>query len=542
MKNLSVFNQFCAVAFFVIILNYSVQVDSIPAFPGAEGFGTETKGGRGGRVIKVTNLLPSGPGSLYDACMAGGSRIVVFEVSGAIKGNIYLNFHYITIAGQTAPGEGITIEGGLTNRRGISDMVIRFLRFRQRALGPDDVATIWQSRNVVLDHCSFGWGCDENMDFSETKDITMQWCIINESAIYKPGTQILCHDKGIPHNYGIIHKYGEASHLSLHHTLMAQHERRYPLLNAEEDDIRNNVMYNWASLCIYFSGGYPDQHSIPFPHKLNVVGNYFKRGPQDEGAGPIAGYSDMHIYNKDNYVTNGVVTVSHSLSEPFPDSPEITTHSAQEAYDLVLDKAGAWPRDSLDRRNVNEVRTGTGGYGRKETPLTKSSGTVPDDNDEDGMPDQWEIINGLDPDIADNNGTDLHRTYTNIEVYLNQLAERLIAGENDPLNNPISVGVAEKMLNEKLSCFSHTPNPFSGQISITMPNDINSPGNVCFEIINIHGQVLYSADISAKYPEKVIQWNGKGTNGREVTAGIYLARIRQLNNNKILKMSKFIKI
>ncbi|MFH1759767.1 MAG: T9SS type A sorting domain-containing protein [bacterium] len=508
---------------------------ALPAFPGAEGYGVETIGGRGGRVIKVTNLMPSGPGSLYDACMAIGPRIVVFEVSGTIRGSININSHYITIAGQTAPGEGITIEGHLGNMRGISDIVVRFLRVRQKAQGPDDVATIYQARNVILDHCSFGWGCDENMDFSYTRDITMQWCIINESAIYKPGTTILCHDKGIPHNYGIIHAYGDASKFSMHHNLLAQHERRYPLTDGHANDIRNNVMYNWSSYCIYFSFGYTP--SIPYPHTTNIVNNYFKRGTY-RGATPIqfqaTNKEDWKLYIAGNYLTgSGVMAATNYIPLPAPleGTPNITTHTAEEAYNRVIKYVGAWPRDSLDRRNIMETQTGTGTYGRHETPLTKKSGTVPEDTDDDGMPDEWETQNGLDPNKADASGTDLHGTYTNIEVYINQLADKLIGWDVNGTKDFKEKPAFESLSGKTLHIY---PNPFvPGSLLEIGISDFQYKGAMGLELVDIKGRILNEWHI------KKDDFNSSGnfsvTINQKITSGIYLLKLTDINGNKIFR-------
>jgi len=190
----------------------------LPAFPGAEGFGCTTTGGRGGRVIKVTNLNSSGPGSLQAACSAEGPRIVVFDTSGIIPGDVIIDQNQITIAGQTAPGAGITIRGRLMTRYGdetFEDIVVRFLRVR-----PDpttgvsgDAIQFSKVENCVIDHVSCSWANDETIDIYYAHDVTIQWCTIEESDLEG-------HSKGVPHNYGMINSPG-GGRISLHHTLFA---------------------------------------------------------------------------------------------------------------------------------------------------------------------------------------------------------------------------------------------------------------------------------------------------------------------------------
>ena len=167
------------------------QPADLKAFPGAEGWGAGSKGGRGGRVIKVTNLNASGPGSLAEACAAEGPRIVVFEVSGVIRGDVRITSPYLTIAGQTAPGAGITIEGIVSSYdHGVHDLILRHLRVRpQRSvgsggdciqlggLGPNGTGTY----NLILDHLSLSWATDETIDLYHAHDVTVQWCTIEES-------------------------------------------------------------------------------------------------------------------------------------------------------------------------------------------------------------------------------------------------------------------------------------------------------------------------------------------------------------------------
>jgi hypothetical protein len=437
------------------------------AFPGAEGAGKNTTGGRGGRVIKVTNLNDSGTGSLRAAVDATGSRIVVFEVSGNIKlrSRLQIRNGDITIAGQTAPGDGICLQDYETNITA-NNVIIRYLRFR---LGDTNVATIesdaiWgrEIENIVLDHCSMSWSIDEVASFYHTKNFTMQWCIISES-MNNSG-----HAKGA-HGYGGI--WG-GSPASFHHNLLAHHTNRNPRFDGglrggtgtgkfgvDKLDYRNNVVYNWSGNST--TGGENGEY--------NIVNNYYKFGPatptnrrnriveiwRDNTFG--SGYGIFHVTG--NFVFgNQTVTannwnggvdfqsnsgVTRALAErttPFPTTNSIPAHTAEQAYEAVLTYGGAsLKRDAIDTRIVGEVRNGTatfsGSVSRLQGIIDKQSdvGGWPTllslnplmDTDGDGMPDTWEIANKLSPTIANANAKDLSTAYDNIEVYVNSIIKSI---------------------------------------------------------------------------------------------------------------------
>ena len=445
------------------------------AFPGAEGAGKNTTGGRGGKVIKVTNLNDSGAGSLRDAINQSGKRIIIFEVSGNIKlkSRLQIKNGDLTIAGQTAPGDGICIQDYEVNIAA-NNVIIRYMRFR---LGDTNVATIesdalWgrEIENIIIDHCSMSWSIDEAASFYHNKNFTMQWCIIAES-MNNSG-----HAKG-NHGYGGI--WG-GSPATFHHNLLAHHTNRNPRFDGgkryssgsgtgigkygiDKVDYRNNVIYNWSSNSAY--GGENGEY--------NIVNNYYKYGPatasnrsrimqvyKDNTAGATnpndygPGYGSFYIAG--NFVFgNSTVTANNwgggvnyqsgvtqalvQRNTPFS-AEEIPGHTAEQAFEAVLAYAGAsYKRDAVDIRIADEVRNGTANYKGSRTGLSGiidsqndvggwpalNSLPAPKDTDGDGMPDDWEIANKLDPNKANANGRDLSTAYDNIEVYMNSLIKEI---------------------------------------------------------------------------------------------------------------------
>lgn len=217
----------------VIVLTFFILSPAagaeLPAFPGAEGFGAVAMGGRGGKVIKVTNLNSSGPGSLQAACEAKAPRMVVFEVGGVIRGDIAIKHSYITIAGQTAPSPGITIEGRLLSRpepwQRLHDIVVRFIRIRPPpTTGHEgDAIQLPDTERVILDHLSLSWANDEMIDVIHSSEFTLQWSTLEESDLEG-------HGKGVAHNYGIISAYPNSGNITIHHNLFAHQSRRSPSL------------------------------------------------------------------------------------------------------------------------------------------------------------------------------------------------------------------------------------------------------------------------------------------------------------------------
>jgi len=424
----------------------------LPAFPGAEGFGAVSVGGRGGQVLKVTNLNASGAGSLQAACNVSGPRTVVFDVSGVIHGDVTVPHPYITIAGQTAPGAGITIEGRMIGYGyDLHDATVRFLRFRRLRPPPTqysqgDCITMGQSSNCILDHCSFSWGTDEVVDIYEAHDWTVQWCSIEES------------DPIDSHNYGFICRATNSGNVSVHHNLFAHHYRRAPCLSPHRmdrpGDVRNNVIYD-VYQCFVHDG---ERRGV-----VNIIGNHYIYGPSHDRIFMIAAYDDgtYHIagnylghYQGSDYGPFGDLSGGESfpswvqynylgtkLASP-ASVPPVTTHSSTQAYDIVLAQAGCFPRDRVTLRTVQEVRDGTGSCNRNapDTPSDAwyldglTPGAAPQDSDNDGMPDAWEDANGLNKLVGTDHSQVMPSGYTAIEEYINELADQLVHGPDDPAN------------------------------------------------------------------------------------------------------------
>lgn len=424
----------------------AVVEEGVRAFPGAQGFGALATGGRGGRVIKVTTLNATGAGSLQEALNQDEPRIIVFAVSGAIKGDIEVPFGNVTIAGQTAPGGGITIMGRFTGEYevGVDNMIIRHVRVRPVYEGTsgEQFDSIQFSRNATLifDHVSASFGVDETVDLYEAKNVTVQWSTIESSAVDG-------HPEG-NHNYGLING-PDGKGITLHHNLFAHHKNRSPAIANGPAEVHNNVMYNVRHGFI---------HHNPATGRFNITGNYFKAGGDDTLV-PFFfddedGFSDPNLtyYLADNHIDdpasdcNGVVNnpwteCSQDLSAPADrrvdsqfsfsgDSylPPIV-QSSSAAYDAVLAGAGAFPRDIVTRNSVEHARTRTGSWGSYALtdPMDGlTAGTAPADADDDGIADDWEASHGLDSGDASDNQKEMPSGYPAIEEYINELADKLV--------------------------------------------------------------------------------------------------------------------
>ncbi len=418
-----------------------VAIGDLPAFPGAEGFGSHTPGGRGGQVIEVTNLNPDGPGSLKAAVDTKGPRIVVFRVSGTIQLKRQLNIRepFITIAGQTAPGDGICLRGAYI-WVGTHDVVIRYLRVRvgDSPEGPDpgtrdalDVAgKADEVYNVVIDHCSFSWALDETVStWYGARDVTIQWCIVSEPLMDS------LHPQG-SHSTGVLLGSGENT-VSVHHCLLAHNNGRNPLLAADRGksviDWRNNVVYNYGGSGCGNARG---------PIDINYVGNYIKMGPNSRGPGAFrtTPEDDQLYFVQDNIWPGRSEESTDSMvlgrrNTPPPDKiispvpinvPPVITQSAVDVYETVLSFSGSIlpVRDVVDARIAEEVRTDTGAIIDTQWDVggwpEYRSVDPPTDTDHDGMPDDWEQRYGFTSDDPTDGPEDKDGDgYTNVEEYLN---------------------------------------------------------------------------------------------------------------------------
>jgi hypothetical protein len=429
------------------------------AFPGAEGYGRFARGGRGGKVYEVTTLNDAGPGSLREAVEAEGPRTVVFRVGGTInlKSKLVIKNPYITIAGQTAPGDGIATRGYTFGCLGAHDVIIRYVRIR---IGDESGQTMDGSGmgggtdHAIMDHCSIAWSIDEGFSSRGGKNITLQRSLIAEPLNMSIHSHYVDSGKGHGFAGSISGDIG-----SFHHNLLANCAgRNWSLAGgltgggkfAGHLDIRNNVVYNWNHRTN--DGGV---------RNLNLVGNYYIPGPATKVFHLLKAIMEMKLpddvqqyyvsdnvmegrpqYDADNWKNGGVIGEYDRypdmvLAEPFCPS-FITEHSAKDAYESVMADVGAnYPRyDAIDARTVKDVlrrgftfkgsKTGlpgipdsvkdVGGY------VELKGGEAPADRDHDGMPDAWEQKNNLNPDDA----TDGHRDaagdgYTNLERYLNSI-------------------------------------------------------------------------------------------------------------------------
>ena len=400
-----------------------------PAFPGAEGFGADTPGGRGGAVIAVTNLDDSGPGSFRAACDAEGPRIVIFRVGGLIdlKKNIVIKNPNITIAAQTAPGDGICLHDHQLIID-THDVILRYLRSRPGDISGKEVDAIsiaGSSRNVIADHCSATWSVDEALSPSGgISDVTVQWCLIAE------GLNQSVHHKGA-HGYGsLVRAIGG---LTMHHNLWAHNRGRNPRLGDNYGrppyprfDVRNNVIYDY---------GGPSVTGDRL--QANYVNNYIRPGPETkrrETIGPKESAVALQFYLDGNEIDGKVTADLFSrmdsvsiASKPF-DVPRVRTVSATKAYRMVLADVGATVpvRDAVDARIVADVRNRTGHFVDSQKQVGGwpgyKPGAPPRDSDSDGIPDEWEVAHGLNPHDASDAGKMLSSGYTAIEEYVNSLA------------------------------------------------------------------------------------------------------------------------
>lgn len=451
-----------------------VEAQNVVSFPGAEGFGKYTTGGRGGKVYAVTKLTDDGSeGTLRFALHQKGPRYIVFKTGGTIylESPLKIQEGDITIAGQTAPGDGITIANYETFIAA-DNVIIRYMRFRmgdQKKFEGDALGARF-IKNLIVDHCSMSWSTDETVSIYVNENTTLQWCVIAESL------RNSFHQKGA-HGYGGI---SGGKFASFHHNIYAHHDSRNPRLGeyagskfalTDLTDFRNNVIYNWGHNNIYGGEGM----------NVNLINNYYKLGPATTTKQRIVAIDknekpQTEVYNiwgkyyingnvvegspevtKDNW-TEGVFSQMKSsyhltdkdkneikINQPHDIQNNVKTHSAKEAYEKILQIGGAsLVRDAVDVHVLKDVKNGSFTYkgskgstnGIIDSQLDVggfpklNEGKPLLDSDNDGMPDEWEIKHQLNPKLANSNGRDLDKNYDNIEVYFNDIVKKITEGQN----------------------------------------------------------------------------------------------------------------
>ena len=541
----------------------------VRAFPGAEGGGMYTRGGHGGKVLEVTTLFDTiatnVPGTLRWAVNQSGARTVVFRVSGTIVlvSDLKISRDSITIAGQTAPGDGICL------RRyplivSANEVIVRYLRVRlgDESGGESDAmsgftnATTGYKNHIIVDHCSASWSQDETLSYYGNDYVTVQWCIISES-LYNSN-----HPKGA-HGYGGI--WGGRDHTSFHHNLLAHHSSRNPRLSGTGTttgcynvDLRNNVIYNWG-----FNSAYGGEAST-----ANFVNNYYKPGPATKSGVRSRIYNPSDTlgrwYIQGNFV-EGNPTVSNDnwaggvnpsiapkdinsirATTPFPALP-VSMQTAQQAHDLVLQYAGdVFPRrDTVDARIVNETKTGTVTYGGRTYAIaqgfdsTKVYGIIdsqtdvggwpvlnsvpaPIDSDHDGMPDDWELAHHLNPNDAGDRNVVGADGYTMLEVCLNELMGA----------NPSTTTGTEKESSppDRFSLDQNYPNPFNPSTHFGFR--IADFGFVSLRVFDALGREIATLVNDMRQPGTyAVQWDASS-----YPSGVYFYCLKAGNNISTKKM------
>jgi hypothetical protein len=408
---------------FSALTAFAAQAQTV-AFPGAEGFGAMATGGRGGGIYHVTNLDDSGAGSFRDA-VSKPNRTVVFDISGVIKmGDKIRADSNITIAGQTAPGDGVVLYGNGVSFSG--NTIIRYMRFRGSmgmARGACTVAAD-HLKDIIFDHVSIQWGRWDNLHIENSSNITFQYCMIGEGID--------------PQRFGSLME--GPTDITVHHCLWIDNQSRNPKAKAVIEYV-NNVVYNWGS------GGFIGGHSAA-DHYQDILNNYFIAGPNSSNKFITMFTATDHVYQKGNYVDldkdgqlNGrMVDDSDFVSATATVLKQSSTHDktpvkmddAATAYQKVIASVGAsFKRDKVDARLISDLKSlGKNGLIIKADNESGGQPTIESvkglvDTDGDGMPDDWEKKNGLNAkDAADGNGNKLSKQYTNVEMYINGLVSK----------------------------------------------------------------------------------------------------------------------
>jgi hypothetical protein len=535
---------------------------SVPAFPGAEGFGAKTPGGRGGRVIEVTNLNDSGAGSLRAAIEATGPRIVVFRTGGTITlaTHIVISSPFITIAGQTAPGDGVQVRGGGLKIE-THDVVLRYLKLRPgdllgspKSTGLDGLyfngVRGKETCNVIVDHCSVVWGSDTGgISMSvDVHDVTVQ------NSINGEGLYLSHHNEGVPpkgHSKGIVisdlqgdYGRGHPTRITLFRNLFTTSDDRNPSLQqVESAEMVNNVIYNWGK-----HAGFGNVFS------LNLIKNFFIKGPETTHLvawkPTVKSGEVLHtsaVFEQGN-LTEGFSTVRGSPDSVYasatlsPYSLSSLEVDPQQAYNEIVASVGATlpVRDSVDQRIINNLKNRSGnflnGVGSPAPTISWPSlaaGTPPVDSDHDGMPDDWELSHGLNPKNAEDRNSTAPSGYTYVEEYFNGLIVTL------RISKPSTVTFEE----------IRTGGSTSSTAVATSANLTGVMGQLYLAAIstNPNASVTGVSGLGLSWTLMKAQCSGQNTTGVEVwralgkpsSNGLVTANLSAVPNNAVIAVSRY---
>jgi pectate lyase len=567
------------------ILHFTFYIlHSLPAFPGAEGWGANTPGGRGGQVLIVTNTNAYGPGSFFDALSTPGPRIIVFRTSGVITFDrihdpaFELNGPYsnVTIAGQTSPGS-ITLKGTFNNNGGsilycyqkcradnFHDGIFRFLRFRANC-GNMDGITMTYSHNFILDHCDISGASDESLDLTHDSTFTVQWCTIANPCVGYGN-----------YGYGSLMAYDPSSKITMHHNLWAHLVHRAPYLHWSDIpgyatpydgliEYSNQISYN-IEKCGFILGNHIGDYQ-PGGIRINMRGNTFRAGPNtDYGVWRDISLSEAKVYDVDNYCyfedgTEGPCPFlggtdpegdpddryGEKMASRWDEIPPVTYTASAQAYEEVLNWVGAFPRDSMTRRTVYEVQTQTGDFLTNSTqrnalnqgtPLITTGPPAPADSDNDGMPDFWEAAMGFNQNSASDNSQDHDGDgYLNIEEYINDLALARVCRD---YYNPV-YPIPSNWDDYNPSCCAQVSDVDTYHPAVSVANSISirsnpyaGQGPLGIVLPSISG-VIQVLDIQGRIIIEEKADNAMNLNGAMLVPGLYLVRWQENNNIRAAK-------
>ena len=553
----------CCSAIFFLLSFSLLEAQILPAFPGAQGFGSSTIGGRGGKVIEVLNLNAKGEGSLAQALYTKGPRTIVFRTGGSIllTKDIFIDEPFVTIAGQTAPGDGICIRGAAIRIR-THDVLMRNLRFRvgDSLVGPDpdnrdglaienslaETDSAQQPYNIIIDHCSVSWAIDENISFwYPCHDITLQNCLISEGLHHslhtKDTNSLIKSNTLVGHSTGLLLGWGE-KHISIHHNLFAHNNGRNPNIHFDaEAELVNNVVYNWGD---WEGTVLSNWENFDLPFAANIIGNVYK--PLQYISAPISLspntkpgskifiennispdlaklYPELYSATNNWWLVNvaKVDTEKCVVRSPAISPSNIVVDDANEVYAKVLADVGATRpvSDFTDARVIKSVREGSGKIIDKVSDVGGwpfyASGLPPEDDDHDGIPNDWEDVHGLNKyNYEDAIHTNLSNDgYTNIEMYINGLFDLVFTS------------VPSEPASKNDFSFSIYPSPCSEKTNISF--FLKEDAQVCLNIFDLQGRLAENAvNCTLQAGLHNSTWDVSVAGETQVSNGMYFAVLK----------------